>query len=115
MNETIGNLSFPPDQNQEGLQAYKPYSEMMAQKMDMEAMELVKKAYDRTLELLTEKKDLIGALANELLKKENLGHDELVTILGDRPFKNEDYRSYLANTKDFAEKFGAMAASTEMP
>merc|ERR1711972_214720 len=53
MNESIGNLSFPPDQNQAGLQAYKPYSEMMAQKMDMEAMDLVKKAYDRTLELLT--------------------------------------------------------------
>merc|ERR1712087_946852 len=106
MNDSIGNLSFPPDQNQDGLQAYKPYSEMMAEKIDTEAMELVKNAYARTLDLLTEKKDLIAALAKALLEKENLGHEDLVAVLGDRPFKNDDYRNYLSNTKEFAVKWG---------
>merc|ERR1711933_183257 len=103
MNEGIGNLSFPPESG-EGLQAFKPYSEKMAEKMDEEAMETVKKAYKRTIDLLTEKKDIVEKLATALLEKENLGHDELVEVLGERPFKNDAYKQYLANTTDFNQK-----------
>merc|ERR1712187_682790 len=74
--------------------------------MDEEAMEMVKKAYKRTLELLEEKKDIVEKLALTLLEKENLGHDELVKVLGERPFKNDAYRQYLANTSEFKEKHG---------
>merc|ERR1712176_236812 len=106
MNEGIGNLSFPPENN-DGLQAFKPYSEKMAEKMDEEAMDMVAKAYKRTLELLEDKKELVGKLAQTLLEKENLGHDELVEVLGARPFKNDAYKQYLSNTSEFRSKHAA--------
>merc|ERR1719499_945578 len=103
MNEGIGNLSFPPENN-DGLQAFKPYSEKMAERMDEEAMEMVSKAYKRTLKLLEDKKELVAKLAETLLDKENLGHDELVEVLGERPFKNDAYKQYLSNTTEFKQK-----------
>merc|ERR1712045_456229 len=104
MNEGIGNLSFPPPNEGEGMQTFKPYSETMAVKIDEEAMAMVRKAYDRTLQLVTEKKDLIHTLANELLEKETIGHDDIVKVLGARPFKTDAYKQYLANTAEFQEK-----------
>merc|ERR1719436_264407 len=76
MNNSIGNLSFPPNENQEGLQAYKPYSEKMAEDIDKEAIEMVKNAYERTLNLIRDKKHLVDALSKELLEKETIGHEE---------------------------------------
>merc|ERR1712038_905866 len=104
MNTSIGNLSFPPDQNQEGLQTFRPYSEKLAEKMDKEAMEMVGEAYQRTLDLLTKNKDMVAALAKELLDKETIGHDDIVRVLGERPFKNDTYKQYLENTRQFLEK-----------
>eukprot|EP00497_Spongosphaera_streptacantha_P004318 TRINITY_DN5172_c0_g1_i1.p1 TRINITY_DN5172_c0_g1~~TRINITY_DN5172_c0_g1_i1.p1 ORF type:complete len:242 (+),score=58.02 TRINITY_DN5172_c0_g1_i1:89-727(+) len=101
MNDSIGNLSFPPNENQEGLQAYKPYSEKMAEDIDKEAIKLVKEAYERTLNLIREKRDLVKALSDELLAKETVGHEDIVAILGERPFQTDAYRQFLSNTKDF--------------
>jgi len=103
MDEGIGNLSFPPEDG-EGLKAYKPYSEATAILMDEAARKMVKDAYARTLELLTAKKMYVEKLANLLLDKETIGHDEIVEVLGQRPFSTDAYREYLANTKEFAEK-----------
>merc|ERR1719245_1938126 len=104
MNTSIGCLSFPPDQNQEGMQTFRPYSEKLAEKMDEEAMAMVATAYQRTLDLLTKNKDMVAALAKELLEKETIGHDDIVRVLGERPFKNDTYKQYLENTRQFLEK-----------
>jgi len=103
MDEGIGNLSFPPEDG-EGLKAYKPYSEATAVMMDQAAMKMVKDAYARTIELLTSKKTYVDKLAKLLLEKETIGHDEIVGVLGHRPFSTDAYREYLTNTKEFAEK-----------
>merc|ERR1719447_427581 len=103
MDEGIGNLSFPPEDG-DGLKAYKPYSEATAVLMDQAAQKMVKDAYQRTIDLLTSKKMYVEKLANLLLDKETIGHDEIVEILGQRPFSTDAYREYLANTKEFAEK-----------
>merc|ERR1719193_2435079 len=103
MDEGIGNLSFPPEDG-EGLKAYKPYSEATAVMMDQAAMKMVKDAYARTLELLTSKKTYVDKLAKLLLEKETIGHDDIVGVLGHRPFSTDAYREYLTNTKEFAEK-----------
>ncbi|ETO15947.1 hypothetical protein RFI_21410 [Reticulomyxa filosa] len=106
MNDTIGHLSFPPEQN-DGIQTYRPYSEKTAEIIDREAAQLVTKAYQETYQLLTQKKDLVAKLASKLLEIETLGHDDLVTVLGERPFKNDSYKDYLVNTKEFAQKYGS--------
>jgi AFG3 family protein len=59
MNEKVGLVSFPPDQNRFD----KPYSDETAKTIDQEARDIINKCYDRTLSLLQEKKDLVEALA----------------------------------------------------
>ncbi len=49
MNERLGNVSFPPKDNQE---FSKPYSDSTAQVIDDEVRKLVSEAYERTKSLL---------------------------------------------------------------
>jgi len=84
-NERIGNMSFPPPQD--GQMSYtRPYSEKQAELVDEQVRELVKAAYQRTLELLTEKKELARALALELMEKEVVQRDDVERVLGARPW-----------------------------
>merc|ERR1711902_54828 len=92
--------------NQEGgMVTYRPYSEATAEMIDQEAQILVRRAYHDTLELLTKYKDKVAALAAELMTKETIGHEDIVGVLGERPFKNDAYRAYLANTKEWDQKY----------
>ncbi|MES1921738.1 AFG3-like protein 2 [Bonamia ostreae] len=45
------------------------------------------------------KKDKIKALADKLIERETLSHDEIVDILGPKPHQNEDYQKYIKSTK----------------
>ena len=56
MSERVGNLSFEMPQRGE-LVVDKPYSEMTAQIIDEEVRALVKAAYDRTIKIVTDKKE----------------------------------------------------------
>jgi len=112
MGNAIGNLSFQPEQG-EGAAMYRLHSESTAQKIDEACEELVKEAYQRTLDLLASKKELVQALGDQLLEKENLGHDEIVSILGPRPFVNDTYTTFMENTKEFAQKYGEEAVKDQ--
>jgi AFG3 family protein len=59
MNDKVGLVSFPQDNNRFD----KPYSDETAQTIDREARDIIFKCYDRTLDLLREKKALVEALA----------------------------------------------------
>merc|ERR1712190_457100 len=104
MNDKLGNLSFPPEDSG-GMQAYKPYSEKTAELIDEEAMILVRKAYNDTIDLLTKYKDKVAALAATLLEKETIGHEDIVEVLGERPFQNDAYKAYIQNTKEWEDKY----------
>ncbi|CEG68110.1 Putative YALI0A10615p [Rhizopus microsporus] len=83
MNEKVGALSFT-DQNEQQLQ--KPYSEQTATLIDNEARRIVNEAYERTLNLLNEKKQDIEKVARLLLDKEVLTREDMEKLLGKRPF-----------------------------
>ena len=85
MNDKVGMLSFPSDDQQ----FQKPYSQDTARMIDEEVRELVDQAYKRTVALVKEKKESVEALAQGLLEREVLQRHDLVKILGDRPFKYE--------------------------
>merc|ERR1712156_1029020 len=74
--------------------------------IDKSCKTLVDGAYQRTLKILDERRSYVEALGERLLKDEQLGHDELVEVLGQRPFENDSYRAFIKNTKEFAAKYG---------
>ncbi|XP_074594104.1 mitochondrial inner membrane m-AAA protease component AFG3L2-like [Brevipalpus obovatus] len=108
MNEKVGNVSF--DMPQQGdLVAEKPYSEDTAQLIDSEARKLIKKAYDRTLNLITEKKEQVELVAKRLLEKEVLNRDDMIEMLGKRPFKDK------STYEEFVEGTGSLEEDTTLP
>merc|ERR1719397_1766662 len=105
MGDAIGQLSYQQSPGEEA-QMYRLHSESTAEKIDDACRKLVDEAYIRTVALITEKKEYVQNLGDKLLEIEQLGHDELVEVLGPRPFKNDSYVNFLKNTAEFAQKYG---------
>ncbi|KAI0566883.1 ATP-dependent zinc metalloprotease FTSH 2 [Gracilaria domingensis] len=85
MSEKVGKVYFPRA-GESGNQFYKPYSEKTAQLIDDEAVRIVDEAYRDCEKLLSDRLDMVKALAARLLEKEVIGEDDLTDILGDRPY-----------------------------
>lgn len=98
MSEKIGNISF--DLGQPGEPVFeKPYSETTAQVIDSEVKSLVDQAYQRTLDLLKSKKSSVEAVATRLLERETLNREDMIELLGDRPFKEKlTYEEFLSGS-----------------
>ena len=90
MNKEIGNLSFYDPQRNEF--SSRPYSDATAEKIDSEVKKMLDDVYQRTLDLLTERKEELEVLAQQLLEKEVLFQKDLEKLIGKRPF--EDPTSY---------------------
>ncbi|KAK2021827.1 ATP-dependent metallopeptidase HflB [Colletotrichum zoysiae] len=91
MSEKVGPLHFDDDPNT----LQKPFAEATAQAIDAEVYRIVDEAYKQCKDLLTEKKAEVGVVAEELLKKEMLTRDDLVRLLGPRPFgDNQEFEKY---------------------
>ena len=101
MNSRMGQLAFPKDPN-----AYpgdKPYSDSTAEAMDEEARRIVDEAYATTVKLITEKKEFVEKVALLLLDKETITHDDMIDLVGPRPFTgHEAYQEFVS--KRFANK-----------
>lgn len=95
MNEKVGNISF----NQQD-QFTKPYSETTGELIDSEVRVLIRSAYDRTKNLLIEKRDGLEKLAAKLLEKEILFQSDLEEILGKRPFSHRTTYDEFVNGDD---------------
>jgi AFG3 family protein len=85
MSNKIGTLYFEEDEQK----LHKPFSEETARNIDQEVRRIVDEAYKQCKDLLTEKKKEVGLVAEELLGKEVLGREDLIRILGKRPFEDK--------------------------
>jgi len=87
MNEKVGNVSFydPAAENS----FTKPYSEETSKIIDEEVRKLIEIAYEKTKELLTEKKSQVEKLAEALLEKEVLFQSDVEALIGKRPFTDK--------------------------
>ncbi|KAM5583562.1 ATP-dependent zinc metalloprotease FTSH 10, mitochondrial-like [Rosa sericea] len=90
--DKVGLLSFP--QRDDGFEMSKPYSSKTAALIDGEVREWVGKAYAHTLALLEEHKDQVTQIAELLLEKEVLHQDDLLRVLGERPYKSSEVSNY---------------------
>lgn len=87
MNSKVGNISYY-DPNQENVFT-KPFSEETGKMIDEEVRKLIEDAYQRTKQLLTDKKGDVEKLAQELLKKEVLFKSDVEALIGKRPFEEK--------------------------
>ncbi len=90
LNDEIGNLTYYDSTGQTDYGFTKPYSEKTAELIDKEISNLIEAQYQRALELLSENKDKLLMLAEELLEKEVIFKESLERIFGIRPFKNRE-------------------------
>jgi AFG3 family protein len=72
MSQKIGYLHYKDDEQK----LHKPFSEETARNIDSEVRRIVDEAYKQCKDLLTEKKEQVQLVAEELLKKEMLVRDE---------------------------------------
>merc|ERR1719195_805738 len=108
MNDNVGNVSF--EQPQQGEMVFdKPYSESTSQLIDEEAKKMINSAMERTLNLLTDKKDIVEKVALRLLEKEVLNREDMIDLLGPRPFKEK------STYEEFVEGTGSVDEDTELP
>lgn len=102
MSKRLGPLHYEDDENK----LHKPFAESTAQTIDAEVRRIVDEAYKQCKDLLTEKKAEIGIIAEELLRKEVLGRDDMVRLLGKRPFEDN---------KEFSKYFGSAGGEKSAP
>ncbi|KAF7339570.1 ATP-dependent metallopeptidase [Mycena sanguinolenta] len=86
MNEVIGPVSYGGERgSKEGWT--KPFSEKTAEMLDSEVRKMITMAYERTRKLLTEHRENVIKVAELLLEKENITREDMIRLLGKRPFE----------------------------
>ncbi|KAI0393415.1 ATP-dependent metallopeptidase Hfl [Xylariaceae sp. FL0594] len=94
MSDKVGPIFYQNDEDR----IHKPFSETTGQTIDAEVKRIVEEAYKKCKDLLTEKKHELGLVAEELLRKEVLVRDDMVRLLGKRPFDDrDDFSKYFNN------------------
>ena len=87
MNDKVGNVSFYDPQQENTFT--KPFSEETSKMIDEEVRKLIENAFIRTKELLTEKKNEVENLAEELLKREVLFQSDVEALIGKSPYEEK--------------------------
>lgn len=114
LSENIGNISYYDPQGQSAFQ--KPYSEDRAQRIDKEVTRIIEEQYQRAKKILSENKDKLTALAQELLKNEVIFKDNLVKIFGERIWdKNKELTTEGKIEETFGEAENSVKIDTDNP
>lgn len=99
MSSVVGHMSFPMPRDGD-LAVQKPYSQETAHVIDMEVRKMVDEAYRITEDLVRDHKHHVEAVGKLLLEREKIDAEDLVSILGERPYgMASDLLTYLDSTK----------------
>ena len=90
LNDKIGNITYYDSSGQTDYNFTKPYSEETAKKIDEEISMIIEKQYKRACDILKKNKSKLSALASRLLEKEVIFKEDLVKILGERPYSKQE-------------------------
>jgi cell division protease FtsH len=113
MNSKVGNVSYY-DPSQENTFT-KPYSEETGKIIDHEVRGIIEDAYQRTLQLLRDKKEAVEILAKELLAKEVLHKSDVEILIGKRPFEEKKIVEVEVVPEVVEEQAASEAAAPETP
>ncbi|KJA25747.1 hypothetical protein HYPSUDRAFT_134333 [Hypholoma sublateritium FD-334 SS-4] len=96
MNNVIGPVSYGGDRAAKESWT-KPFSEKTAEMLDFEVRKMITTAYERTRELLTKHRDDVDKVAKLLLEKEVITREDMINLLGKRPFvgRSDDMDKWL--------------------
>ncbi|CAG2105418.1 unnamed protein product, partial [Medioppia subpectinata] len=124
MSAKVGHLSFDLPQSGDRV-VDKPYSEATAQLIDSEVREMVQKAYERTVGMIREHREDVEKVCDEhpccggggyltdialrLLEKEVLNREDIIELLGDRPFKEK------STYEELVESTGGLDEDISLP
>lgn len=89
LSEKVGHLSYYDSSGQADYSFSKPYSEKTAEVIDEEIKDFIDKQYSRAINILTENRDKLDALAQKLLDKEVIFREDLEEIFGKRAWDPE--------------------------
>ena len=89
LSDQIGNITYYDSSGQSDYNFSKPYSEETAQTIDKEISKIVEKQFIRACKIIKSHKGKLNKLATRLLDKEVIFKDDLISILGNRPFEEK--------------------------
>ncbi|MCR5037095.1 MAG: ATP-dependent zinc metalloprotease FtsH [Bacteroidales bacterium] len=112
LDEKIGNVSYYDSTGQQEYSFQKPYSEKTAETIDAEVRNLIEGAYQEALKILEEHKEGLTKLAEKLIDKEVIFTDDLVTIFGERPWKQEE-RTFAKRKEEPSEEDNGQTLNPE--
>ncbi|WP_417427823.1 ATP-dependent zinc metalloprotease FtsH [Halpernia sp.] len=100
LNEKVGNISYYDSSGQSEYSFGKPYSESTAKMIDEEISKIIEFQYQRAVQILTENKDKLDALASKLLEKEVIFREDLEEIFGKRAWDPELTETPVSNLEN---------------
>ncbi len=107
LNDKLGNITYYDSQGQNEYAMDKPYSQETAVVIDEEISKIIEAEYDRAIDILSNNREKLDALANLLLEKEVIFKENVEEIFGKRPWDKEE-------TEDTTAEVVATEQTTEV-
>lgn len=86
MSESVGAISYKEENG-----FFRPHSGLVHDEIDTEVRRLIQVAYDSVMELLTERRAEMDKVAELLLEKEVISHEDMTELLGERDGQTAAY------------------------
>lgn len=94
MSENLGYIAFKEEE------FVKKHSEHTQNIIDKEIKKIVEEATEKSRRIIKEHREQIDKLAKTLIEKETLDLDQIINILGERPFPvKANFKAYLESKK----------------
>lgn len=106
MSDKVGSIYFDNGEGSDGFRVHNNYSETTARLIDTEVKRFVDESYEACKALLSEKIDLVDKVAEELFEKEVLTREDMIRLVGPRPYpeRNDAFDKYIKGSDAFKPK-----------
>ena len=75
----------------------KTYSDAIAYEIDLEVQRIIREAYERCTQILTENREKLDLIAKTLLEVETLDRDQITSLYNEGKLPERDYKTLNGN------------------